>query len=356
MDPTQEEGLVVTPGGPRRADLVRAVNAGEAVRQGTGGLAAVVSQAEKGTASAGASNAITDLVLTPGGYRSRSLVRQVGPNRALHAAGDRMLLMNLATDALIDIPRPAPLPAAVPALGSGWIAYAYWNNGTGTPISAFETMWRVPLDPATRSGQTIFLFNGIQDCGANYGILQPVLQWGISGAGGGPWWSVASWYVASGGQAFHTPLVRVYPGDALVGVMRLTGQSGHGFDYLCEFRGLAGTAVPVQNIAELLWCNETLQAYQISRCSDYPDATRTEFGAILVSTGSASPALNWTGVNRVTDCDQKAVVVSNSATAGVIDLHYRKQRRNRPHAPLGRNALTTASTVSSLGPPIRSMQ
>jgi hypothetical protein len=269
------------------------------------------------------------LVLTPGGYRPRSLVNQVGPRHALHAAGDRMFMVNLATDAMVAIPKVTVRPAAIPALGSGWIAYAYWNNGTGTPLSTFRTTWRVPPPPATQSNQTIFLFNGIQNYGANYGILQPVLQWGSSDIGGGAHWSVASWYVTSSGQAFHTPLAQVNPGDTLVGEMTLTGRLGNAFNYNCQFQGVAGTTLPVQNIAELLWCNETLEAYDIDQCSDYPATARTEFTAINIQTGSVTPPLNWTPVNRATDCGQQAVVVSNSATAGEVDVYYRPMPRKR---------------------------
>jgi hypothetical protein len=68
-------------------------------------------------------------------------------------------------------------PRVEPALGSGWITYASWTNNTGAPISLFSTSWIVPPAPATQSGQTIFLFSGIQNSGF---IYQPVLQWGSS--------------------------------------------------------------------------------------------------------------------------------------------------------------------------------
>ena len=44
--------------------------------------------------------------------------------------------------------------------------------------------------------RTIFLFNGIQN---STSIYQPVLQWGPSAAGGGNFWTVASWYVDGAG-------------------------------------------------------------------------------------------------------------------------------------------------------------
>ena len=58
-----------------------------------------------------------------------AFVYAVGPRHALHAAGGRMLMMNLATDALVDVPKLRAVSAtAIPALGSGWITYAFWNK------------------------------------------------------------------------------------------------------------------------------------------------------------------------------------------------------------------------------------
>jgi hypothetical protein len=265
----------------------------------------------------------TDIVLTPGGFRPRSLVHAVVEGEALLVVDSLLKKLDLSCNAMTDIAEVSVAPEEVPALGSGWITYAYWNNGTGNSITRFTTTWTVPAAPPALDGQTIFLFNGIQNYGQNYGILQPVLQWGPSAAGGGAYWAVASWYVTSGGQAFHTNLVPVNTGDTLVGVMALTGQSGSLFNYTSEFQGISGTSLPVQNIAELLWCNETLEAYNINQCSDYPASNVTVLASIGIQTGSVNPPLNWTPVNNVQDCGQHTVVVSNSSTNGEVDIHYR---------------------------------
>ena len=265
---------------------------------------------------------MSELVLTPGGYRHRSLVHPIGPEHALHAAEGRLRIMDVKRNAVVEAIEAAAPWGELPALGSGWIAYTYWNNGTGKSLSSFRTTWQVPSAPATVSNQTVFLFNGIQNYGANFGILQPVLQWGPSAAGGGPQWSVASWYVTSGGDAFHSQLVPVQPGATLIGVMTLTGSSDNKFSYISEFEGIAGTLLPVQNIAELLWCNETLEAYEINQCSDYPAAPRTVFRDISIQSQGTPLPLNWTPLNKVTDCGQHAVVVSNSAASGEVDIFY----------------------------------
>ncbi len=271
-------------------------------------------------------NAPEDFVLTPGGFRNRTLVHPVETGVALDAnpEEDSLRLLDAKGGEVVkEVPAAPAAPGAVPTLGTGWIAYALWNNATGKPVSSFKSMWQVPPPPSkSDAGATIFLFNGIENSGANLGILQPVLQWGSSAAGGGSYWSVASWYVTSGGQAFHTNLVRVNEGDTLIGVMSLTGQSGGSFSYTSEFQGIANTQLPVQNIAQLTLCDVTLEAYGINACGNYPNAPLTQFTEINIRTGSTVPPVKWGPVNRVTDCGQHAAVVSDSASYGEVDIYY----------------------------------
>ena len=291
----------------------------------------------------------TDLVRTPGGYRQKSLVHQIEPGALLTMRGNALKKMNLAGKELRDFgqlrARPTaeplmpgnvalalapdiPVPgmagtaaAVVPALASGWISYAFWTNSSGSPMTRFSTQWVVPPPPATNHGQTIFLFNGIQN---SMFIYQPVLQWGPSAAGGGPYWTVASWYVdGQGGPAFHTNLVQVHPGQVLTGVMWQTGHPGTLFNYNCEFNGIANTALPITNVEELTWNIETLEAYGCQQCSDYPNTNFTAFTGIDFQTSAGRPALNWTRVNAVTDCGQNTRVISNANPGGEVDIYYR---------------------------------
>lgn len=323
---SRARGKVITPGGARSRKKVHRVGPGEGVRSEKG-RAFVVSMEGAASEAEGSRFLKKDFVFTPGGPRHKSLVHLVEKGHAVHVAEGRPGLLNLSTKALTQIIPTTPL-GQVPALGSGWIAYAYWNNGTGKSITSFRTTWKVPPEPSDNDNQLIYLFNGIENFGANYGILQPVLQWGSSGGnlGGGAYWSVASWYVTSDGNAFHTPHVKVNAGDTVVGVMTLTSKSGTMFNYNCEFDGIAGTSLPVQNIAELLWCNETLEAYRIAGCSDYPATLYTAFRSIEIKTGKTAPTATWTPVNQVTDCGQHAIVVTDSATDGEVDIYYHKAR------------------------------
>lgn len=321
--------LVITPGGPRPPGMVHSVGPGQAVHVNKEGGLVVAEQT----------------VLTPGGHRSKSLVHHIEPGYGLRHEQGRLRKFNVASNTVTDFPpvvvgatvpkrqafvaartgaaMEGATPGPVPALGSGWIVYTWWDSGSSTSINTFSTTWVVPQPPATYSGQTIFLFNGIQNTGAGFGILQPVLQYGPSAAGGGSHWSIASWYVTSDGQAFHTSLVNVNPGDTLIGVMSLTGHNASQYNYTSQFQGIANTQLPVQNINLLHWANETLEAYGVSQCSDYPASPSTPLKGINLLVGASHPSVSWTPVNSVTDCGQHAAVVSNSSVEGEVDLWYR---------------------------------
>jgi hypothetical protein len=253
-----------------------------------------------------------ELVLTPEGLLPRAAVVLVENGEA------------------IEVP-PAPGPER--ALDDGWITFTWWKNDTGAPLTSFSSAWRVPDPPRGRHRQTIFLFNGLQNSGPNYGILQPVLQWGVSAAGGGDYWSVASWYVTSRGQAFHTPLVRVSPGDLLVGEMTLAGEARGKRSYTCELRNLPRTRLLLKNVAEMNWSTESLEAYGVTGCGDYPASQEVPFTGIRVFT-DVHPSLRWTAVDRVVDCDQHAHVVSHSSVDGQVDLRFEGHSRPSNSAKL----------------------
>jgi hypothetical protein len=151
-----------------------------------------------------------------------------------------------------------------------------------------------------------------------------VLQWGTSPAGGGNFWSVATWYVGPPGQpSFHSESVqRVNVGDPLIGVMTLSGQSAAGFSYDAGFFGVANSGWSIADVPELTWLVITLEAYSMAKCSDYPVVDRTTFFGNDVKQGNKRPPLVWTASSPVTDCGQHTVVHSSAPDGGAVDLFY----------------------------------
>src|SRR6266700_13853 len=355
--PEDKEETGGGPGGPRPRDRIFAVHPGQALRRLPDGSYVIVpaqpgeppGTGSRGRTTAPAASAMSslgrpamprddvhdDLVLTPGGYRPRSMVHPIEPGTVLDGSGGRLRKLDSSGRVLAElgemplaqgvrplmplhVRREGDTAAPPPALGTGWITYASWINGTGTPISQFTTIWEVPPDPTTHNGQLIYLFSGMQ--AASF-IFQPVLQWGTSAAGGGNFWSVATWYVGPpGGIAAHTASsVRVNPGDALIGVMTLADRSEAGFSYDGGFFFIADSGWSIQNMPELTMLFETLEAYNVQQCTDYPPVSRTTLAGIDIKQGSARPAVTWTANNAVADCGQHTIIHSNSASGGSVD-------------------------------------
>ena len=332
-EPPNKEDLVITPGGPRPKDSIHLVGPGEVVSFDERGNARVIPLEQQ----EGNANMAEDLVLTPGGYRPRSVVHVIEPGHVVDGAAGRLRELDSSGQVLADFGLIPSFPSNTPLLPgkeavlaeeeptapvSNWIAYAFWNNNPANPISSFTTTWIVPRAHATHSDQLVYLFNGIQSPGW---IYQPVLQWGPSPDGGGNYWAVASWYVGPpGSTTMKSHLTRVNPGDVLVGVMTLTGQSGSSFNYTCQFQGITNSLLRIQNVPQLIQPVITLEAYGIKKCSDYPASDNAVFWGINIQGGSVTPTLNWALVNRVTNCGQHAVVVSNSNPGGEVDIYDRQ--------------------------------
>jgi hypothetical protein len=317
---TGQEGSgdsVVTPGGPRMRSQVTEVTSGEEVTRGPDGELEVRPQAHLLTPQLSSLLDSGDFVITPGGPRRKELVHTVHSDESV--TGEHGISLQADASGNI-IARPQIAGGDVPpAFGSGWITYASLTYSGSDPIASFNTTWTVPDPPRTQGNQLIYLFSGLQDSPGSH-ILQPVLQWGVSPDGGGGNWAVASWFVDAGGNAFKSPLVNVSAGDTLTGLMTLTGQSPSGFSYRCEFAGLSGTSLTVNNVSELVMPVETLECYAIQGCGDYPSSRFTAMGSISLRSTTGVISAPFVPVNVVTDCGQHCVV--DSAPGGAVELWY----------------------------------
>ena len=307
-----------------------------------------------------------ELVVTPGGYRPSDMVHKIGADLRLRILTGRLQGVNASDEPVADygsVPRDGANPAMTPGyalppgvdtpegsepvtpLGRGWIAFAHWTNEDNEHVSSFRSTWTVPPEPATRSGQTIFLFVAMQDTIPM--TLLPALQWGPSAAGGGDYWSVASWYVGgTTGAVFHGELVPVNVGDELTGVISLVGRQRAHCDYRCGFEGLANADLPVFKVRDLSRCGEVLAAYGIQQCSDYPDESAMGFRNIELMKGFRRPALAWQPVNTVTECGQHVVILSDANPGGEVDVHFRSMEAQPEPEPAAAEMTTPAETVA----------
>jgi hypothetical protein len=291
-----------------------------------------------------------EMVITPGGARHKSKVHLIehdhhvsgkdGVYRKIHTASNtvvkelgknesgshattnsRKALRTPTADAMVTR-RAGETPDPI---SDRWIVYSEWQNQSGTPLSYFNSNWIVPPEPTTDNGQLIYLFNGLENASLDV-VLQPVLQWGASPAGGGSYWAITNWYVGAPGSgiAMHSPLIKVNVGDNLQGLMTMTGKTADGeFNYVSEFKGYPKATLKVTDVGELVWATETLECYGLKQFSDYPDTSKTVFDAIEIKLGKADAALKWTSDNLVTDNGQRCVIKSNASPKGVVELWYK---------------------------------
>jgi hypothetical protein len=282
-----------------------------------------------------------ELVLTPGGYRPKSLVHVIAPGNSLRETDKGLQEIDPAGNVVADFgpisegssdapfplgaalvaPASTPVAGVTPAIGTDdWIAYASWTNRSGEPVSFFQSTWTVPAAPSTHSGQTIYLWNGMTVPGVK--LLQPVLQWGSDSFGGGNSWAVGSWLVRADSLVLlYSGLTSVAVGDVLVGTITLTRHTGSSFTYRWEFQGIASTILHFQTFREFTRALHTLEAYDLTWCSDYPASSPTSFRSIEILTGAVHPSLNWTPTLVFTDCRQ-SVTVNNANPGGQIDIFY----------------------------------
>ena len=95
-------------------------------------------------------------------------------------------------------------------LNTGWKAWTQdeipvQTKGHSRCFSRFEAILSVPSFPVRYVAQTVYIFPALTNdgSGSGYGeIIQPVLQYGPSAAGGGNYWAYASWYLDDSNTAY----------------------------------------------------------------------------------------------------------------------------------------------------------
>lgn len=214
----------------------------------------------------------------------------------------------------------------------GWITYAYCESvyGLTSPYSDFSASWKVPSPPIRYSNQLIYLFISMDGVSFNDNdsvihIIQPVLQWGKSPAGGGDYWSICNWHVTSTLQYFHDSLIRVDPGTILKGTIKLISENGGRYTYKSSFEGFE-TSLEVSNLPELNTPSIVLEAYNINSCDEYPDDEKLRVNSINIMAGDAYPKLIWHTSedfeNPVNDCNQYTEVIDESSQNGEIHIFF----------------------------------
>jgi hypothetical protein len=220
----------------------------------------------------------------------RSCVREIAAGERVnaravvtHANGERETLADCPYARLNARTFEPIAPASdVFATTSGWIEASDWTSPTG--LGFLSATFTVPSLP-TSTGGTVFFFPGAEP-GDGSTILQPVLQYGASAAGGGDSWGIASWFCCPAGWSFYSSLTDVNPGDTIEGTMT-AGCAGGSCDWsvVTEDTTLgASTTLPADDVTSSFTCiyGGVLEAYSVSECSQFPASRLLMFENIVL--------------------------------------------------------------------------
>jgi len=178
----------------------------------------------------------------------------------------------------------------------GWQTWSLFENPTS--LDSFLGYFTIPDVPKDYSQQTLFMFTGLQnfnwipgpDAGpapSDFEIIQPVLQYGPSAAGGGEYWTLASWYVTIDAGFIVSDLLRVTAGDTIFGNMTLIAPDTW-FIYGKTLKGGVVTQITVDRprLVSNPWAYCTLEVYDNSEdCANYPVTPQTYSKLFITSNG-----------------------------------------------------------------------
>ena len=221
-------------------------------------------------------------------------------------------------------PSPAlsPTTGSVPAtaqapLSSGWWATSWWTSSP--QIVSVSAQWVVPSNPSA-NGALVYLFPSIETTEMS-AIVQPVLQWGMSPAGGGNYWAIADWFVTGDGGVYHSSLQQTVAGRTIVGTM--TRASGTSSDWTVSFTDTAtgqGKSFPAST-SLTSWTQVqggVLEAYGVTSCTQLPQSGTATFSGIEITSTSGKMTPSFTAGNYsespLESCGASAAATNTSTT------------------------------------------
>lgn len=218
---------------------------------------------------------------------------------------------------------------------NGYVALAVWDTEEARkqaePISAFRTAFSVPEAPLDNTDVTLFVFPGMQPSkGLPYkAIIQPVLQWGTSSAGGYAGWSVGSYFVRGApttGLEFgvYSDFRPVTSGQDLAAVIKLVGErqiaGKKTYRYSCEFEGVDGTRITIETPDLLVNVGVALEIYDAKSCLSLPSRAPIVFSTSIESKGELLHP-KWL-TRTVGECGLKFTITETNGIESRIALDF----------------------------------
>jgi hypothetical protein len=244
-----------------------------------------------------------DYVVTPTGWwYHRSCVREIEDGARIN----RQHKVTRRDGTTYQIPkcgypvyRRRPGGELPPPVDNGWIESARFDELPGNWFSQLNASWHVPAAPASAygSGQVYYSFPGVV---SDSFILQPVMQYGTSGAGGGNFWAMASWQCdGPGGYCVHSSLVSIAAGDAMSGTVAASACSNGDCTWtvtaLDVTSGLRSVLTAVDTANYFDGVGGAVEVYGLTTCDQFPGTGVFYTGISLYDQFATKVTPSWGG-------------------------------------------------------------
>jgi len=168
-----------------------------------------------------------------------------------------------------------PAGAKPPDISHAWIEYASIHEPNN--YGQIYAEWDVPPNPSDNDGQTLYLFNGLEDYTADVSIIQPVLGWNSDYSAA---WGIAAWNCCYTGNTWEGTPQKTKPGDHLEGYVfnNCTGgtKTCTSWDIVIadDQNGKYSQLIDAPNNGQTFnWAfGGVLEVYNIVQCGDYPES------------------------------------------------------------------------------------
>jgi len=190
-----------------------------------------------------------------------------------------------------------------------WQTWA--STGASSGITTASSQWSVPEVPKNVGEQTVFLFIGTTEQRGGGAIMQGVLQFGGSAAGGGQYYAMASWFYDSAANIAYSSIINASPGDTVSSSIT-TGTSGY---------TVVSTNINQDKTTKLNVANGdpqyvffvTLEAYGLLSCSQLPPGL-VVFEEIKLQSEGRPITPTWSTSTPVKQCNEGAKGAGSSVT------------------------------------------
>jgi len=264
------------------------------------------------------SSSLAKLVPTPGGLLPKECVHEVPSGSTLLERKGKTLEVITEDGKRLSFPAcNLPKNNQKVRQDSGWNTYA---ESDGVNFNAFNCTWTVPAAPVQYTNQTLFYFNSFEDIGQDE-IIQPVIQYGPSEAGGGKFWTIASWWVNSAGSALYSTLTKCNTGDAIFGTMVRTGQTANSTNWVISgyINGATPTTLKVTNTPLQQVATLTMEVYNVNGCKEYPNDAGITFTNFKIIDNGKPYTPTWMPTVDFSDCGEGVKFSNHNQT---ITLTY----------------------------------